>query len=186
MDKNEVNIAFEILLEEIEEVFNILTKEGEKAFKEKDFEKATELSKNGENLKNFRQKVKTLQEEWQNIFANKMVRDAQRIKVRRKLKKGLKTPEDKYYIPILESLVELGGKGELSEVFEKVYKRVKNILNEYDMQTLTSDPKKKRWENTVQWARYTMVTKGLLSDKSSWGVWEITKAGKDFLNSQQQ
>ncbi len=85
MDKNEVNIAFEILLEEIEEVFNILTKEGEKAFKEKDFEKATELSKNGENLKNFRQKVKTLQEEWQNIFANKLVRDAQRIIVRRKL-----------------------------------------------------------------------------------------------------
>jgi hypothetical protein len=32
----------------IEEVFNIFTKEGEKAFKEKDFENATEVSKNGD------------------------------------------------------------------------------------------------------------------------------------------
>jgi hypothetical protein len=31
MDKNEVNTAFEILLEEIEEVFNMISTEGEEA-----------------------------------------------------------------------------------------------------------------------------------------------------------
>ncbi|MGB9773401.1 MAG: hypothetical protein ACP5JH_08130 [Bacteroidota bacterium] len=33
MDKNEVNTAFEILLEEIEEVFNIISNEGENSLK---------------------------------------------------------------------------------------------------------------------------------------------------------
>jgi hypothetical protein len=32
MDKNEVNTAFEILLEEIEEVFNTISKEGGRIF----------------------------------------------------------------------------------------------------------------------------------------------------------
>ena len=33
MDKNEVNIAFEILLEDIEEVFNMISNEGEKSLR---------------------------------------------------------------------------------------------------------------------------------------------------------
>jgi restriction system protein len=43
MDKNEVNSAFEILLEEIEEVFNMISEEGEEAFKTQDFDKAKTL-----------------------------------------------------------------------------------------------------------------------------------------------
>jgi len=63
MDKNEVNAAFEILLEEIEEVFNTISKEGEEAFKTQDFDKAKTLSDYGKRLKDFREKVKTLQRE---------------------------------------------------------------------------------------------------------------------------
>ena len=53
MNKNEVNTAFEILLEEIEEVFNIISKEGEEAFKTQDFDKAKSLIEYGERLKSF-------------------------------------------------------------------------------------------------------------------------------------
>jgi excinuclease UvrABC nuclease subunit len=63
MDKNEVNTAFEILLEEIEEVINLISKEGEEAFKTQDFDKAKTLIEYGERLKCFREKVKTLQKE---------------------------------------------------------------------------------------------------------------------------
>jgi hypothetical protein len=51
MNENEVNTAFEILLGEIEEVFNIISKEGEEAFKTQDFDKARSLIEYGERLK---------------------------------------------------------------------------------------------------------------------------------------
>jgi len=68
MNNNEINDAFEILLDEIERVFNMISKEGEEAFKNQDFDKAKSLSEYGEQLKSFREKVRALQNEWQTIF----------------------------------------------------------------------------------------------------------------------
>lgn len=59
MDQNEVNTAFEILLEEIEEVFNNLDKEIQNFAKNRDFNKVKDLSETGNSLKEFREKVKT-------------------------------------------------------------------------------------------------------------------------------
>ena len=56
----------------------------------------------------------------------------------------------------------------------------KNILNSYDYEPLPSNPKQKRWENTAQWAKNTMVNEGLLAKDSPWGIWEITDKGKNF------
>ncbi|MBP6933131.1 MAG: hypothetical protein KBB87_07030 [Candidatus Methanofastidiosum sp.] len=183
MDKNEVNTAFEILLEEIEEVFNMLSKEGEVAFKGQDFDKAKKLIENGERLKAFREKVKSLQEEWQTIFADQVPKGARKRKIKARLKKGLRTPEKEFIRPILEVLVELGGKGEMRTVLDRVYQKMEDILNEYDMQSLSSLPKQKRWENTAQWARNTMINKGLLKADSPRGLWEITKEGEIYLKN---
>ena len=153
MDKNEVNVAFEILLEEIEEVFNILSKGGEDAFKLKDFEKAKQIIENGERLKTFREKVKNLQKEWQTIFSDKISKQVKKKQLKSKLKRGLRTPEEKFTIPILESLIELGGSGKMKDVLKLVHDKMNNILNEYDYKSLPSDPNQKRWENTAQWTR---------------------------------
>jgi restriction system protein len=110
MDKNEVNTAFEILLEEIEEVFNMISTEGEEAFKAQDFDKARTLIEYGERLKYFREKVKALQREWQTIFSDIIPIQARKKQVKGRLKKGLRTPEEQFVIPILESIIELGGK----------------------------------------------------------------------------
>lgn len=182
MNKNEVNIAFEILLEEIEEVFNRISKEGEEAFKAQDFDKARSLIEYGERLKTFREKVKTLQNEWQTIFSEKIPTQV-RIRKRRaknRLKRGLRTSEEKFVIPILESLIELGGKAEIKDVLNLVQDKMRDILNEYDYETLPSNPKQKRWENTAQWARNTMVNEGLLVRNSPRGIWEITEKGRKF------
>jgi hypothetical protein len=181
MNKNEVNTAFEILLEEIEEVFNMLSKEGEVAFKGQDFDKAKKLVENGERLKGFREKLKSLQEEWQTIFADQVPKLHRKKKETGKLKRGLRTPEKDYVKPILEALVELGGKAEVRTVLDRVYQKMKSVLNEYDIQHLPSDPKQKRWENTAQWARITMINKGLLKADSPRGLWEITKEGEIYI-----
>ncbi len=186
MNKNEVNTAFEILLEEIEEVFNMLSQEGEVAFKGQDFDKARKLIENGERLKAFREKIKFLQEEWQTIFADQVPKGSRRRKMKGRLKKGLRTPEKEFIKPILEVLVELGGKGEMRTVLDRIYQKMGDVLNEYDRQALPSLPKQKRWENTAQWAKNTMINKGLLKADSPRGIWEITKQGEIYLSNLQK
>jgi hypothetical protein len=186
MDKNEVNSAFEILLEEIEEVFNMISKEGEESFKTHDFDKAKTLSEYGERLKDFREKVKSLQREWQTIFSEKIPTQYRKKQVKGELKRGLRTPEEKFIIPILESIIELGGKAETKNILNLVHSKMKGILNSYDYEPIPSDPKEKRWENTARWARYTMVNEGLLVKDSLRGIWEITEKGRKFYEKNKQ
>ncbi len=180
MHKNEVNVAFELLLREIEGVFNILSKEGEEAFRLQDFEKARQLIENGERIRSFMEKVKALQKEWQTIFSGKIKTHIKRRKTKGKLKRGLRTSEEKFIIPILEAIIELGGSAKMKDVLNLVHDKMENILNKYDYESLPSNPRKKRWENTAQWARNTMVIAGLLSSTSPRGIWEITEKGKKF------
>jgi restriction system protein len=186
MDKNEVNSAFEILLEEIEEVFNMISEEGEESFKTQDFDKAKTLVEYGERLKDFREKVKALQREWQTIFSERIPTQYRKKHVEGKLKRGLRTPNEKYVIPILESIIELGGRADMRDVLKLVHDKMKNILNSYDYEPLPSDPKLIRWKNTAQWARYSMVNEGLLAKDSPWGIWEITEKGRKFYEENKQ
>jgi hypothetical protein len=186
MDKNEVNVAFEILLEEIEEVFNTISEEGEESFKTQDFDKAKTLIEYGERLKYFREKVKILQKEWQTIFSERMLTYRQERQVEGRLERGLRTPEESYVMPILGSIIELGGKAEMKDILNLVHEKMKNTLNSYDYKPLPSNPKQKRWENTAQWARYTMVNEGLLAKDSPRGIWEITDKGRKFYEKNKQ
>jgi len=173
MFKNEVNSAFEILLEEIENVVANFSQEGEKAFKNREYEKAKTIIENATRLTSFREKVRNLQKEWRNVFGGKFPARMKKVRGYKKLKRGLRTPEDDFRIPILETLVELGGKAEMGDVLKMVYEKMKGKLNKYDMEGLPSNPSQRRWENTAQWCRNTMVNEGLLSSASPRGVWEI-------------
>jgi restriction system protein len=186
MDKNEVNSAFEILLEEIEEVFNMISEEGEESFKARDFDKAKTLVEYGERLKDFREKVKALQKEWQTIFSEKIPTQYRKRQVKGELKRGLRTPEEKFIIPILESIIELGGKAETKNILELVHSKMKNILNSYDYEPIPSDPKEQRWVNTARFARLRMVNEGLLANNSPQGIWEITEKGRKFYEENKQ
>lgn len=94
-----------------------------------------------------------------------------------KLEKGLKTPEKEFRIPILEALVELGGRAEAKEVLKIVEQKLKGKLNKYDYENIPSNPHKIRWKDTASWCRNTLVNEGLLSSNSPKGVWEITENG---------
>lgn len=93
---------------------------------------------------------------------------------------SIKTPVSAFYVPILEALEELGGRGSFQEVMDLVYDRMKDLLTEDDLNPLPSGGDI-RWRNTAQWARYTMVRRGLLRDDSPRGVWEISEAGRAYL-----
>jgi len=83
-------------------------------------------------------------------------------------------------------------KSEVNEAFEILLEEIELV---FDMTSkegeagfksqdfhIPSNSKQRRWENTAQWARNTMVNEGLLSADSPRGIWEITKKGRDFYN----
>lgn len=142
MDTNEVNEAFEILLEEIEAVANTLNDVGAQAFRAGDYDKARAAIEEATRPAEFREKVKALQKEWLGLFAEvpRRKRKASR-KAKGRLPRGLRTPEDAFRRPILEALVELNGSAPIGEVLDRVEQKMKGVLNRYDYEPLPSDPR---------------------------------------------
>ncbi|ODS36248.1 MAG: hypothetical protein A7315_14295 [Candidatus Altiarchaeales archaeon WOR_SM1_79] len=99
----------------------------------------------------------------------------------KRLKRGEKTNQKAYIIPILESLIEMGGSGRTKYVLDMVEQKMEGILKEVDYEMLSSGIDI-RWENTAAWARNTMVQKGLLkpSEESGRGIWEISDEGRRY------
>ncbi|MBN1139884.1 MAG: winged helix-turn-helix domain-containing protein [Anaerolineae bacterium] len=97
----------------------------------------------------------------------------------KKLKRGQKTPQGVYYLPILQALEEMGGRGVVADVLDRVGEIMADELNQYDRAPLkTGDI---RWRNTAQWARHEMKEQGLLAGDSPMGIWEMTERGRRYL-----
>jgi len=180
---NEVNAAFEILLEEIEAVTDNLNEAGAEALRAGDYEKAQKAIEEAIRLATFREKVKQLQKEWTKLFPSQteLGKRRTRRRVKSRLPRGLRTPEDAFRRPILESLIELGGRAQIGEVLDRVGQRMEHLLNEYDRESLPSNPRFVRWRNTAQWCRNTLVREGLMRNDSPHGVWEISEKGRAWL-----
>ena len=181
MDRNEVSVALEIALEEIEVVVDSLNQDGSDAFHKGDYDSTRELIEVATRLAEFRAKVRTLQKEWENLFSSHIPRKFSSRKTTSRLPRGLRTPEDAYRQPILETLMGLGGSAAVNQILDEVRERMKASLNEYDRQPLPSNRNMPRWRNSAQWCRYTMVQDGLLKTGSPTGIWEISQQGKDAL-----
>ena len=97
-----------------------------------------------------------------------------------RVKRGLKTQQSQYRIPILQSLVDLGGSGEVNEVLKQVYERMKGVLKPIDLEKVLSG--QIRWVNTARWERAAMLKEGLLQNYSPRSIWEISDKGRIYLN----
>jgi len=100
-----------------------------------------------------------------------------------RLRKGLKTPQSAYQIPILRVLVTLGGEATMDAVLAQVETLMADQLNDYDRSTL-SDGKTIRWVNTAQWARNALREEGLIRDDTPRGVWGISSKGEAWLKEE--
>ncbi len=93
------------------------------------------------------------------------------------------TPVFAYWRPILEVLVEMGGAGKRHDVVGAVGKKMKNILKPADYGKL---PKSGwiRWRNRVAWQASNMrqPEQSLIKNDSPRGIWEITDAGRKWLD----
>jgi len=188
---DQINAAFEILLEELEGAVNVRQKEDLVAAHDaRDFASARKLIDEAEALTSLRQEVDRLRREW-----NKIKRSSHGPSRRReppqptgpvRLDRGVRTPEDAYYGPILRALIEAGGRATVKETLDRVMQLMKAELKDVDFQPLPSDPDEQRWRNTAKWARNTMVQDGRLMAGSKYGTWEITDEGRQWLMQRTQ
>jgi hypothetical protein len=180
-----VSSAFEMLLEEVEAEIDFVNGVGAKAFEGRDYDKAKEALERSGTLTAFRDRVAALRKDWGELAAAAEREEDEETRTARqnlgKLRKGLRTPTEAYYEPILQALEEMDGAGKVAEVLDRVGQIMKPVLKDVDYQPLASNPDNLRWRNAAQWARNNMVNEGLLKTDSPRGVWEITEGGRAYL-----
>ena len=188
MSDRQVITAITILLEEVNNVINEINQEGSKVFREGNYERAQVLMDKGKQLETFHRKINDLQIEWKSIIGGTTslkLKPSKRKRKGRKLKKGFRTPQELFKIPLLLTLVEVGGSGSPSQVEELVLPKLKPILTDHEYTLLESFGNKPRWTHRLAWTRYDLVQDGLLSPDSPRGVWEITETGRRWLADNQ-
>jgi len=100
----------------------------------------------------------------------------------KRTKGGEITPRSAYTIPILETLIEMGGSGRMSEVLSRVHEKMKDMLKPKDFDKLPSGIAV-RWSNRAQWERQRLVGEGHLKRDSPRGLWEITDSGRKLYEN---
>lgn len=179
--------AFEILLEEVENEIEFINAAGAKAFTERNYTRVEATREQALKLAEFRDKTALLRQEWQQLvkdFQTSAGSDDFADSARRnlgRLKRGARTPEDAYRIPILRALIRLGGTASIRDVMVEVERQMKSELKDVDYEPLPSIPAMSRWRNTAQWARVQLIREGLMKSDSAHGIWEISDSGRRFM-----
>jgi len=174
--------AYELLLEEVGRETERVNRLGAEAFAAGDHEAAKRALARAESLKELQGDLEKLGQRLRPLVAGQGP-------VRRRgtrLRKGHKTPQRAYWLPILRALVELGGSAPTGAVLDRVYAAMSDRLSEHDLAPLPSHPGCPRWRNIAQWARNDLRVEGLLKGDSPHGVWEISEAGRAWLAAQER
>lgn len=93
---------------------------------------------------------------------------------------GPTTPHSRYRIPVLQAVVDLGGRAETAAALERVHVLMADVLTPADHEPVPSG-RRIRWKSGAAWMRFRLVKEGLLAADSPYGLWEITEAGRRWL-----
>lgn len=141
------------------------------------------------------EQLQTVVEEYENAF-NQLEKERSQFKVqlqgnvlpiqgrRRRsygrLGQGIKTPAEDFFKAILSVLKNRGGSVARSHVMEDVEVLMKDRLNQYDFARHRSNDSLS-WQCTVDRARQLLINNGLMKATSRKAIWEITEAGRKWL-----
>ena len=95
---------------------------------------------------------------------------------------GLKTPQSEFRRPILQVLIEMGGRGERRQVLNRLAEVMASRLGDHDRETHKDGTI--RWEKTAEFQCTEMRKIGLLKPVSTKGVWEVSDRGRRFWSEQ--
>jgi len=95
---------------------------------------------------------------------------------------GNLTPQRDFWKPILETLVDEGGRASVQKVIQSVETKMRNHLKPGDHQPNRDGAPK--WIKAANFQRLEMVHEGLLASDSPRGIWAITPQGRKWLSEQ--
>ena len=176
MRSNDVVEAFHFLIEEIDRLLNAKHDGISKAIEKGEYDKAKALTEKCSQINDFKERVVNLKRDWKRFESGKVKPGT--ISGRRRLKKGVKTPQPAYRDAILVSLLELGTSAKAKEVLELVCEKMKDQLTPFDLEAIESNPKEPRWRNTAMWCRNDLANEGLISRDTPKGIWALTDKGR--------
>jgi Mrr restriction endonuclease-like protein len=93
---------------------------------------------------------------------------------------GKKLPQKEFRMPLMKTMLELGGSAHVSEIRKVMQRKMAPLLSEADYQPVKSG--EERWWNAICWERADLVREGLFLDHSERGVWELSEKGKSLVH----
>ncbi len=124
-DHDEISTSLSLLQDALVSEVVRMNLEGAEAMKKGDYETAQAVLDFVRKLQTFQGKVSGLESEWRaleeaSVLASDSVKEIVGKRFFGKAKKGEVTPHTAYYRPILEALVELGGRAKTQKVLDHV------------------------------------------------------------------
>lgn len=186
----DVGEALDLLADEVRGEIQRIRDDGAIAMKSGDWETAKSVIAFAEHLEAFAGDVDGLVSKWK-LIAQQHETEPEEVKkivgkeFFSRAKKGTITTHEEFRRPLLQVLVDMGGKGKTRAVVDRVGKLMEGKLKARDFEPLPSDPEMIRWRNKVMWTRNTLVNVlGHMKSDSPRGVWEISEKGRSWLGMQ--
>lgn len=129
--------AFELLVEALEEEANGVNRRGGQAFERGEYGAVSGLLARADRIAALREKVLAIRGEWEQLLP------AEESAPRRDLghlPAGVRTSNAAFYRPILEALVALGGSAGAADVLARLEETMGATLNEVDRQPFPPTP----------------------------------------------
>lgn len=186
---DEVATALELVIGALDDEQARINKEGAQAMQAGDYDTATAVIEFAIRLLAFKGRVDGLQAELNAIekLWDEATPAVQEIVSKRffgRRKNGEITGHSEMCLPLLEVLVEMGGKAKTKDALDRLGDKLKGTLKPKDYEAHESKGHQIRWRNTAQWARNMMVNDdGRMTKGSPNGVWEISDKGRAWLKS---
>ncbi len=80
--------------------------------------------------------------------------------------------------------MEFGGTAPRMQIVERVYEKMKDKLNDYDLSPMPYNKYIPRWKDTLHWVRIGLVERGILAKGTEKGIWSLTDYGKAYYAQQ--
>jgi hypothetical protein len=165
--------AFESFIMELESIRAEIDAEIQHATQRQEYDRVETLAREARQLGELIKKVQQLR------TGNKPSAPATQPAPRRRSGEDA-TPQPAYTLPLLQALVDLGGKAPKRKVLERVHELMKDRLKPADYEELPSGGEI-RWENKVAWLRVNLIKQGYLCEDTPLGIWAITDKGRQYL-----
>jgi hypothetical protein len=181
-----VQAAFATLMQTVASELASINAEGIKAFEARRYDQARFVAERAEKLNGFESRLTILRDEWGDLLTGESAAKAAssappaqpgqqggpaaggQSAAGKAIWQRQTTPEDRFYHPILDAVIEAGGAA-----------REEDILNPVDLNPVPNgDPQVPVWRITSLWARGSLVQSGLMKVDSKKKTWEITDKGR--------